>query len=83
MEVDTTGEDVGAWQTLEAQLGSVGATTYWLYLRAYTTFLHSLENDVDDVHVRLYHLLHVVVLVLDFAIHSALAIFLVHLLGAF
>ena len=79
MEVDTSGEDVGAGETLEAQLRSVGTATYGLHLRTYTTFLHSLQHDVDDVHVRLNHLLHVVVLVLDLAIHSTLTVFLVHL----
>ena len=83
MEVDASGKDVGAGQTLETQLGTVGTSTYRLYLRTNTTFLHSLQYDVYHMHVRLYHLLHVVVLVLDFAIHRTLTVFLVHILCTF
>ena len=83
MEVDASGKDVGAGQTLETQLGTVGTSTYRLYLRTNTTFLHSLQYDVYHMHVRLYPLLHVVVLVLDFALHRTLTVFLVHLLCTF
>ena len=46
------------------------------------TLLHGTEHDVDDMHVWIYLLLHVVVLVVDFCRNSSLAILLVHLLDA-
>ena len=83
MEVDASGEDVGAGKPLETQLRTVSTSTYRLHLRTNATFLHSLQYDVDNVHVGLNHLFHVVVLILDIAINSTLTIFLVHLLCTF
>ena len=78
VEVDTSGEDVGTWESAEAELCAVGATTYRLHLWSHPTFLHSLEDDVDDMHRRFDFLPHVVVLVVEFHRYGALAVFSVH-----
>ena len=80
MEIDTSGEDVGARQAAEGELRAVGSATDGLHLRCDTTFLHSLEHDIDDIHVGVDLLLHVVILVFHLDGHSAFAILLVHLL---
>ena len=82
MEVAATSEDIWTWQTLERKLCTVSTATDRLHLRSYTALLHRLEHDVDDVHVGVNLLLHVVVLVLEFYGDSTLTPLLVHLLDA-
>ena len=82
VEVDTAGEDVRTRQTLEAQLGSVGTAADRFYARWNAALLHRSEHDVDDVHVRINLLLHVIVLVVDNRLYGSVAIFLVHLVHA-
>ena len=82
MEVDTAGEDVRARQSLETELRSIGAATDRLYTRWNTALLHRSQHNVDDVHVRVNLLLHVIVLVVDLGCNRTLAILLVHLLHA-
>ena len=82
MEIATTCKDVRTWQTLERELCAIGSATDRLHLRSNTTLLHCLEHDVDDVHVGINLLLHVVVLILEVNCNCALAILLVHLLYA-
>ena len=82
MEVDTAGEDVRTRQTLEAQLGSVGTAADRFYARWNSALLHRSEHDVDDVHVRINLLLHVIVLVVDNRLYGSVAILLVHLVHA-
>ena len=65
VEVDTAGEDVRTRQTLEAQLGSVDTAADRFYAGWNAALLHRSEHDVDDVHVRINLLLHVIVLVVD------------------
>ena len=81
MEVHTTGKDVGTGQSTETQLCTIGAATDRLHLWRDTTLLHSLQNDVDHIHLGIDLLLHVVVLILDGHRHRAFAILLVHLPG--
>ena len=82
VEVAATSEDIWTWQTLERKLCTVCAATDGLHLRSDTTLLHRLEHDVDDVHVGVNLLLHVVVLVLKLNGDSTLTPLLVHLLDA-
>ena len=83
MEVYAAGKDIRTRQTLERQLSSVGSAADRLYLRRHTAVLHGLEHDVDNVHLRIYHLLHIVILVFHVSRNSAFAILLVHLYNAF
>ena len=82
MKVATTGEDIWTRQSLERKLCTVCAATDGLHLRSDTTLLHCLEHNVDDVHVGVDLLLHVVVLVLELYRNSTLTPLLVHLLDA-
>ena len=82
MEVYATSEDVGAGETLERQLGTVCATTYGLHLRSHTTFLHGTKHQVNDVHLWVDLLFHVIVLILHLTGDRPFTVFLVHLLGA-
>ena len=82
VEVAATSEDIWTWQTLKRKLCTVSTATDRLHLRSYTALLHRLEHDVDDVHVGVYLLLHVVVLVLKLNGDSTLTPLLVHLLDA-
>ena len=79
VEVDAASEDVGAGKAAVAELGAVRAATDRLYLRLHTRLLHGLEHEVDDVHIGLDLLLHVVVLVGEGDLEDALAVLLVHL----
>ena len=79
MEVDATSKDVWTRKTLEAELRTICTATDRLYARWNTTLLHGTEHDVDDMHVWIYLLLHVVVLVVDFCRNSSLAVLLVQL----
>ena len=81
MEVDASCKDVGAGQTLERQLCTVRTTTDGLHLGSYAALLHGFQHEVDDVHLRVYLLLHVVVLVADNTCYGALSVTFVHLLG--
>ena len=80
MEVNASGEDVRTRKTLERELCSVGTTANRSHLWWHTTLFHRLQHDVDDMHVRINLLLHVIVLVVDSYVNSTLAVFLVHLL---
>ena len=82
VEVDSAGEDVRTRQTLEAQLGSVGTAADRLYTRWNAALLHRSEHDINDVHVRINLLLHIIVLVVDNRLDGSVAILLVHLVHA-
>ncbi len=78
MEVHSACKDIGARQSLERQLRAVRAAAYGLYLWSHAAHLHGMEHHVDDVHLRVNLLLHVVVLVLYLCHHGALAVLLTH-----
>ena len=80
VEVESAGEDVGAGQSHERQLGTVCAAADGADLRLYAGLHHSLLDDVDDVHHGLYLLAHVVVLVFEVQNERALSILAVHAL---
>ena len=82
VEVDTAGEDVRTRQTLEAQLGSVGTAADRFYAWWNAALLHRSEHDINDVHVRINLLLHIIVLVVDNRLYGSVAILLVHLVHA-
>ena len=77
MEVDATGKDVGAGESLEGELCTVGTATDGLDLGFYVGLAHGLASDVDDIHHGLYHLAHVLVLVGKLDADDVGAIFLV------
>ena len=79
MEVDATSEDVGAGQTTEGELGTVGAATDGFHLGSHAHCLHGVQHEVDDVHLGVNLLLHVVVLVAQLAADRSLAVALIHL----
>ena len=81
MEVDAACEDVGAGETSEGELGTVGAATDGLDLGGNTTLLHGMEHKVDDVHLGVDLLLHVIILVLQLDGDGAFAVLCVHLVG--
>ena len=81
MEVHATGEDVGTRQSTETQLSTVSTATDRLYFRRDAALLHSLQDDVDHIHLGINFLLHIVVLILDVYLHRAFTILLIHLLG--
>jgi len=81
VEVDATGKDVGAGETLERQLRTVGTATDGLHLGGDAALLHGLQHEVDDMHLWVDLLLHGLVLVTDHTFHSAFAIAFVQLLG--
>ena len=63
MEVEAAGEDVGAREAHEGQAGAVGAAADGLDSGLDPGHLHGLDGRVDDVHVRLHHLAHIIILV--------------------
>ena len=81
MEIDATGKDVRAGETLERQLRSVGTATDGFYLGGNAALLHGFQDEVDDVHLWIDLLLHIIVLVADHTLHSTLAVAFVHLFG--
>ena len=83
MEVDAAGEDIRTRKSTEAELGAISAATNRLHLWSDTTFLHGPEHYVDDVHLWLNLLLHIIVLVFDLYRRCAVAIFLVDLVNTF
>ena len=80
VEVHAAGKDVRTRQSFERQLRSVGSATDRLHLWRYSAKLHCLQYDVDYIHIRVYLLLHVVILVAYGDFYRSLAVFLVHLL---
>lgn len=83
MEVHATCEYVRAWQSFERQLCTVSAAADRFHAWRNVTFLHGVEHNVDDMHLRVNLLLHVVVLVVDIDSDSPFAIFLVQLISNF
>jgi len=81
VEVDTACEDVGAGEASEGELGSVGAAADGFDLRGNAAFLHGVEHEVDDVHLWVDLLLHVIVLVLELDGDGIVAVLSVHLVG--
>ena len=65
VEVEASGENVGAGQALEAEIGAVGAAADGLDLCLDPRHLHGLDGLVDDVVVGLHLFPHIIVLVLD------------------
>src|SRR3712207_684898 len=63
VEVHASGKDIRTGQPLETELRPVSTAADRLRLRCHLCLLHSLEHDVDNVNVRIYLLLHVIVLV--------------------
>ena len=82
VEIHSSGKDVGAGQTFETLLWAVGAASDWLHLWGHSSFLHGSQHEIYNMHVGINFLLHVIILVIDISGHGALAVFLVHLLGA-
>ena len=78
MEVDAAGKDIGARETSETQLGTVGSTTDRFNLGGDACLLHGFEHNVNHMHIGVYLFLHVVVLVAQLNLDRALAILLVH-----
>lgn len=66
VEVQPAGEDVGAGQSFEGELRTVGTAADGLHVGFHAYGFHSGESHVDDVHHRFYLLAHVVVLVAEF-----------------
>lgn len=66
MEVEASGEYIGAGQSLERELCSVGASSDGLYFGCDAGIFHGLDGYVDDVHHWLDFLAHIIVLILDF-----------------
>ena len=71
VEVQSAGEDVGAGESLEAQLSAVCAAAYGLNLGRYAACAHGLQSCLHNMHHRFYLLAHVVILVLDFHLGTA------------
>ena len=61
VEVEASGEDVGAWESLEGELGSVGASSYGDYGAVSAGLGDGSLGDVDDVGLVLQLFEHVVV----------------------
>ena len=70
MEIQATGKDVGAGETLERQLCAIGSATDRLHLRHYTGTLHGEFCRVDNVHYGFDFLAHIIVLVLKLEAHA-------------
>ena len=66
MEIQASGKDIGARQSLERKLGTVRTSTDSLHGRFHPGFLHSLGSNINDVHDGLNLFAHVVVLVMKF-----------------
>ncbi len=65
VEVEAAGEDVGAGESAEGELGAVGAAADGADSGGRAGLGDGLAGDVDDVHLGLDHLAHVVVLVFE------------------
>jgi len=63
VEVQASGENVGAGEALERQLSSVCAAAYGLHFWRYAGAAHGFLGNIHDVHLRLHLFAHVVVLV--------------------
>ena len=61
VEVEASGKDVGAWESLEGELGSVGASSYGDYGAVSAGLGDGSLGDVDDVGLVLQLFEHVVV----------------------
>ena len=83
MEVDTASEDIRARQSAEGELCTVSTTTDGFYTRGHTAILHGTQHDIDDVHVGIDFLLHVIILVLHLSHNGIFAILLLHLSHTF
>ena len=57
---------------------AISSTTYWFYFWCYSTFLHCLEYNINNMHVRIYLFLHVIILIMNFNSYGIIAIFLIH-----
>ena len=79
VEVEPTSEDVRTGQSAEGELRTICSASDGLDARTDARFLHGLDGDVHYVVDGIYHLLHVLVLVVDVDTDSAFAILLVEL----
>ena len=83
MEVEASGEYVGAGESFERDVGSVGTSADGLDFGLDACHLHSLDGLLHDVVMGLYLLAHIIILVTDFDLDSALAVFGVDEFGHF
>ena len=81
VEVETSGKDVGAGETLEAELGTVCATSNGHYVAEATSLFDGAFGDVCNLGLVLQLAQHIIILVLHFCGHCVLSVFGVQLLG--
>ena len=81
VEIDSACEDVGAGEATEGELGTISAATDGLDLGGYAALLHGMHHDVDDVHLGVDLLLHVIVLILQLDGDCAFAVLRIHGVG--
>ena len=77
VEIESASEDVGAGESAEGELGAVGAAADGADGGGHAGLGDGLAGDVDDVHLGLNHLTHVVVLIFQFECSGTLSVLLV------
>ena len=79
MEIDSPCEDIRTGKPLKRQLCPISTSTNGFHFGSHPTVLHGVQHDVDDMHIRVYLLLHVIILILHLSRDSILTVLLLHL----
>ena len=80
VEVEPTGEDIGAGESHEGELRPVGAAANGFDLRFHAGSFHGLAGDVDDVHDGFHLFAHIIIGVVELKGDGFVAIFEIHAL---